>query len=214
MCRWITSGWVVRSWSVEGSSRLLWCQKALTWEDIEALQQRLRVHDSLVFVDAGYNSYEVYRQCARHGWTALMGDQRATFTHKRAQGPIQRFYSPVRKIAVARGLICRMHFWSNLNVKDVLARLRRNQDPSQGATWEIPEDVPEDYCLQMESEHRVKKNGKWAWEQIGSRGNHLFDCECLQVVAAVMMKLVGREAASEGVSETSEVLGKESKKGL
>lgn len=186
---------VVRSWSAEGASRLRWCDRVLTWEDIETAQAKHGVHDSLVFVDAGYNSYEVYRQCARRGWTALMGDQKATFLHRVAQGKkVERFYSPVRKIFISRGQVCRMHYWSNLNIKDILARLRRNQNPAEGATWEVPENVPEDYLAQMESEQRIKKNTKWVWEQIGSRPNHLWDCESMSVAAAVMLKVVGREA--------------------
>jgi hypothetical protein len=51
----------------------------------------------------------------------------------------------------------------------------------------------------MESEHRIRKNGKWIWERIGSRANHLWDAEVMQVVAATMLKLVGREAASAAV---------------
>lgn len=47
----------------------------------------------------------------------------------------------------------------------------------------------------MESEQRVKERGQWMWKQIGSRPNHLFDAEALQVVAATMLKIVGREAA-------------------
>lgn len=61
-----------------------------------------------------------------------------------------------------------MHFWSNLNVKDTLARIRRNQNPTDGATWEAPSDITEDYLKQMESEHRIKKGNTWQWEQIGS----------------------------------------------
>ena len=34
---------------------------------------------------------------------------------------------------------------------------------------------------------------KLLWKQIGSRPNHLWDCEAMQVVAVVMLKLVGRE---------------------
>lgn len=185
---------VVRSWSAEGASRLLWCERVVTWEDIEALQQRFAIHDSLVFVDAGYNSYEVYRQCARHGWTALMGAAYSTFAHKTPQGTVQRFYSPVRKIAVSRGLVCRMHYWSNLQIKDVLARLRREHADDGSPMWQVPDDVPEDYIQQMESEQRIKKNNKWIWQQIGSRPNHYFDCEAMNVVAAVMLKIIGREA--------------------
>jgi hypothetical protein len=79
----------------------------------------------------------------------------------------------------------------------MLARLRRNQDPERGPTWEIAEDAEEDYLAQMESEHRIRKGGKWLWEQIGKRPNHYWDCEAMQVAAAVMLKLVGREAVSD-----------------
>jgi hypothetical protein len=49
----------------------------------------------------------------------------------------------------------------------------------------------------MESEQRVRKGGKWLWERIGKRPNHYWDCESMQVAAAVMLKLVGREAVAE-----------------
>jgi hypothetical protein len=46
----------------------------------------------------------------------------------------------------------------------------------------------------MESERRVKKGGTWLWERIGKRGNHGLDLEAMQVCAAFMLKLIGREA--------------------
>ena len=189
---------VVRSWSVEGSSRLLWCERVLSWEDIDAVQKRFGVHSNLVFIDAGHAAYEVYRQCSERGWVALIGDRRATFVHKSKSGkPIQRFYSPSRKVVISHGRSCFVHYWSNLNIKDSLARLRRNQDPANGVTWEVPDNVSEDYLAQMESEHRVKDKGKWIWLQIGHRANHLWDCECMQVAAATMLKIIGRESVQE-----------------
>ena len=53
----------------------------------------------------------------------------------------------------------------------------------------------------MASEQRVRKGGKWLWERIGKRPNHYWDCESMQVAAAVMLKLVGREAAHDAHSE-------------
>ena len=100
---------------------------------------------------------------------------------------------------------CSVFYWSNLNCKDILARLRRNQRPEKGATWEVPDDIDDDYLAQMESEHRVKDGGKWLWKQIGSRPNHLWDCEAMQVVAVVMLKLVGREfSPADPVTETDD----------
>ena len=196
---------VVRSWSIEGSSRLVWCERVLTWEDVDQIQARFSIHPSLVFVDAGNATYEVYRQCAERGWVALIGDRRLTFVHKQKGGKaIQRFYSPRRRVVLSHQRACFVHYWSNLNIKDTLARLRRNQDPSQGATWEVPDDVPEDYLAQMESEQRIKEKNVWVWKQIGSRPNHYWDCESMQAAAATMLKIVGREAIEATLEEEDE----------
>ena len=183
---------VVRAWSINGSSRLLWHEKVLTWEDIEEIQKRFKILDNLVFVDAGYNSFEVYKYCGERNWIALMGDNRANFFHRLLNGKtVLRFYSPVKHIFISRYVKCRMHFWSNLNVKDTLARIRRNQNPADGATWEVPTDISEDYLKQMESEHRIKKGNSWIWEQIGNRPNHYLDCEAMNCAGALMLKIVG-----------------------
>ena len=186
---------VVRAWSINGSSRLLWHEKVLTWEDIEEIQKRFKILDNLVFVDAGYNSFEVYKHCGERNWIALMGDNRANFFHRLPNGKtVLRFYSPVKHIFISRYVKCRMHFWSNLNVKDTLARIRRNQNPADGATWEVPKDISEDYLKQMESEHRIKKGSSWIWEQIGNRPNHYLDCEAMNCAGALMLKIVGNNS--------------------
>ena len=179
---------VVRSWACDASSRLVYCAKLQTWEDVEILQNRFGVFPQLVFVDAGYSTFEVYRNCAKHNWTALMGDGRRDFPH-RVNGKItQRFYSTARHPLVSDRK-CRMHYWSNLGIKDTLARLRSNQNPDEGSTWEVPSDVPEEYLKMLDSEQRVKKGNSWEWRQIGKRPNHYWDCEAMQVYAAYMMKL-------------------------
>lgn len=188
---------VVRAWSINGSSRLLWHEKVLTWEDIEEIQKRFKILDNLVFVDSGYNSFEVYKHCGERNWIALMGDNRANFFHRLPNGKtVLRFYSPVKHIFISRYVKCRMHFWSNLNVKDTLARIRRNQNPSDGATWEVPTDISEEYLKQMESEHRIKKGNSWIWEQIGNRPNHYLDCEAMNCAGALMLKIVGNAQTS------------------
>lgn len=179
---------VVRSWACDASSRLVYCAKLQTWEDVEILQNRFGVFPQLVFVDAGYSTFEVYRNCAKHNWTALMGDGRRDFPH-RVNGKItQRFYSTARHPLVSDRK-CRMHYWSNLGIKDTLARLRSNQNPDEGSTWEVPSDVPEEYLKMLDSEQRVKNGNSWEWRQIGKRPNHYWDCEAMQVCAAYMMKL-------------------------
>ena len=188
---------VVRSWSADGSSRLVWNERLLTFDDIEVLQERFEIHPNLVFLDAGHATYDVYRQCSKKGWIALIGDRRLTFSHKtKEKGSIQRFYSPRRKVVLTNRQFCYVHYWSNLNIKDTLARLRRNQDSSRGATWEVPDDIDEDYLSQMESEHRIKEKNTWMWKQIGKRANHYWDCESMQTAAATMLKIIGAESVS------------------
>jgi hypothetical protein len=65
----------------------------------------------------------------------------------------------------------------------------------------VPEDVPELYLEHLESERRVNQNGKWLWEQIGSRPNHWLDCESMQVAAAYMVKLIGADLPGESGEE-------------
>jgi hypothetical protein len=150
-----------------------------------------------VFLDAGHATYDVYRQCSKKGWVALIGDRRLTFPHKaKEKGSIQRFYSPRRKVVLTNRQFCYVHYWSNLNIKDTLARLRRNQDPTKGLTWEVPDDIDEDYLSQMESEHRIKEKNTWMWKQIGRRANHYWDCEAMQAAAATMLKIIEAESVT------------------
>ena len=191
---------VVRSWALDGSSRLMDCAHVQTWEDIVTMQERYGIRANLVFVDAGYSTYEVYTRCAEHGWTALMGDKRNTFTHRPSGGkPVERFYSPKRSINLgyANGgtRSCDMFFWSNLGIKDALFRLRSNTTPP---LWEIPGNAPADYLDMLDSESRTYEKGRWVWRQIGNRPNHYLDCEAMQVCGAIMLKLVGSESSTGG----------------
>lgn len=203
---------VVRSFNERGDSRLMdWRggregdRSLLTWEDLDALAAEYGVTPRLVMVDAGDNTSRVYQECAKRGWTAMMGDRRATFTHfvtsedGKQKLRVERFYSPVRKVNLGQGMTARVHYFSNLNAKDILARLRRNQDPEEGTTWEVYGEVEDEYLRQMDSERRVKGvgNKKTAWSQVGKRPNHLWDCEVGCIVALLMLKLVGKEAIPE-----------------
>jgi hypothetical protein len=103
-----------------------------------------------------------------------------------------------------------MFYWSNLNIKDALSRIRRNQDPSRGPTWEVPvealAEVESDekkiaYLSQLESEMRIKDGDKWQWSRIQKRPNHLLDCEAMATVFAFMLKILGRETEQEAAED-------------
>ena len=45
----------------------------------------------------------------------------------------------------------------------------------------------------MQSEHRTTgETGRPIWVQIGDRPNHIWDCEVMGILPALMAKLVGR----------------------
>jgi len=204
---------VARSWSPQGSSRLLeWKgglkgeKSLLLWDDVEAFRKKWNIKPSLVFVDNGFDTSNVNLECAARGYTALQGSSRHTFTHRvtkkdksgiKRRTNVERYFSPLRKIALGKkGVIARVHYWSNLHIKDTLARLRSNQDPSEGSTWEVFDGVESAYLRQLDAEQRVKdeKTGKPKWSLIGKRPNHLLDCEAMQVVGATILRILGVDA--------------------
>lgn len=186
---------VIRSWAANGASRLLHCERLYSWDALEGLRLRFGVSPSLTFLDCGYKTFEVYAKCAEHGYYALMGDRRSTYVHKGKNGKsVLRYYSPKRRVSVSRDRVASMFYWSNLNIKDCLARLRKN---TEGSTWEVPRDAPQDYLDMLDSERRVFERGRWLWKQVQNRANHYFDCEAMQVAAATMLKLVGSESVND-----------------
>ena len=59
----------------------------------------------------------------------------------------------------------------------------------------VSPEVSEHFKTQMYSEHKkqlVRKDGKiiWQWTRISNRPNHLWDCFCMQIVAACLARLI------------------------
>ena len=202
--------YVVRAWAINGNSRLIDCGQLHTEADILDVQAKYEVDKDLVFLDVGGRLGTVTSGpiCIRHGFVGLRGDQRESWNHlvrdkdtRQITGRIRRFYSPRVDRACGGTKTFREHYFSTLNIKDILNRLRHNQDPARGATWEVFAGVPDEYLKQMESERRTKKGNSWEWQIVGRRANHLWDCEVMQTCVAVMLKVIGRETMS--VAETS-----------
>jgi hypothetical protein len=81
--------------------------------------------------------------------------------------------------------------WSNPTCKDILANLR----DGNGAEWLAYAEAGEDYQAQMFSEKKVQRHDRvgqvvYEWRKIGKRQNHLWDCECMQIVAALMGRVL------------------------
>lgn len=189
---------VCRAWARSGESKLVWEGKMLTFEEIHDLQLRLQIKGWRVLIDSGYNATQIYEQCVKYKWIALKGEDREYFSHHKKGKSFRRIYSTQQRGDPGIGKStqgmksCPLFLWSNSAAKDILDRLKRNQ----GALWGIYKDVSAEYLSQMDSEtkklkhHRETGKERYVWVRIGRRPNHLWDCECMQIVAANMTGLL------------------------
>jgi hypothetical protein len=220
---------VVRAWSTYGASRLKYAGRVLSYEDIEKLAADYNVPSQCVFIDSSYDTRKVYYECAKrnivaknpyskqpdwYGWRALNGEAEARkgFTKKKGKYTISlpysaepRYIDPLNGTAKAGSAgYCKLTFWSNIEIKDILKRLR----DGKGAEWVAYEGVPKDWEEQMFSERRIRVYDKfnketYKWDRIGKRPNHLWDCECMQIVAACIAGIIGGETEAEAIKDNT-----------
>jgi hypothetical protein len=74
-----------------------------------------------------------------------------------------------------------------------------NLREGKGASWTALPDSGQEYELQMFSERRRERPDKagqpvYEWHRVGKRANHIWDCECMQVTAAMMAKCLAEVA--------------------
>jgi hypothetical protein len=207
-----------RAWAGDGETRQLARKRLESWEEVAAFQAEWKVKDQHVFVDCGYEQTRVAAECVKHGhvgsvggrkvwlcWVALKGVRQETFTHTNPQTKIsdKRVYSELDYLTPnigqgGGGYRCPFFAWSNLSVKDIL---RRHRDGEAAKFLSLPDtDPPSDvwsYTAQMNSEIRVKErddNGKQVsiWRPVNNRRpNHYWDCEAMQIVAALVCGIIG-----------------------
>ena len=191
---------VVRVWLRNGYSRLIWCGKVLTVDQLREMQTRLKVPEKRCLLDAG-NSFhgKVYDVCARYGWTALVGRAEDWFTVRGPDGKaLRRYYSapdkvvaPTTRDAAGKRVFVLFFYWASDPIKDILGHLRNTGSP----VWEFPKDAPPEYIRHMNSERKRQtvdkrtKKTRLRWVATG-RDNHLWDAEAMNVVAAQMLGLL------------------------
>ena len=185
--------WVVaRAWAEGGASRLLTFRRATSFEEIREIQQEFKIADSRVFLDVGYQRERVLVQCAKYGWIGMRGEDTDSYPHElQGGGKVKRVYSKPTRISSTGRVSPPVFRWSNPSVKDMLHVLKTGR----GQAWDVCSlgEMADTYARQIDSERKQEqqdKNGKprLIWKQI-RRDNHGWDCECMQLVAALICKL-------------------------
>lgn len=199
---------VIRAFRFDGSSRLLYEGKVWTEGAIREKQLAYGIKDKLVGIDAQYDTPKIYRMCAKYGWTAMHGSREAGFKHyssDKRKKPVTKFVSKVEEASLGGGKKASYIFWSNEKIKDILTALRTGQ----GVPWEVPRDISPVYLKQIDSE--VKKDFvNPTTKQIEKRyvrvykHNHLWDCECEQIVFAYSIGLLGDYMVTENPDSEGE----------
>lgn len=193
---------VIRDWAKDGRSRGRWAGRIETWDDLEALREQHEIRQPCVFVDSAFATREVYFSCCRFGYVALRGSDSESFTWSEHGKRTQRAYSKPERGDPAGGgrwdastlarRTCPVIKFSAPTCEDILAALRKTQ-PAQ---WEFPKDFPVEWHQHMAS--TVKKRVRNAvtgatsfkWVVPKGKDNHLRDCEKMQVVAALLAKVL------------------------
>ena len=200
--------YVIRDWKKSGESRLVKWGHCATWAEVRAIQLEYKIKDQSVAVDSGMIATSVYAKCIEYGhvgiykgrkvylsWIAFKGYDATDFAHSDGS---KRLYSeetrgdPAVGKEQSKGRTCPLYRWSNFSIKNILTYLR----DGKGIKWAVNTD-DEEYQKQMNSEvltptidKRTNKQ-KMIWvERVGFQ-NHAWDCECMQLVLAVMAGCIG-----------------------
>jgi len=198
---------VIRDWKI-GASALLWEGRVELDEDLEALRLEYDVPPPLVWVDSGdgMTVLDVYRMCAKYGYTAIKGEARTRYTHQEGLDKVSRRYSP-EQVATVTGsdggqYNISLVLYSKQGIRDLLQYARTSAD----FEYQIPEDVSPEYRAHNEAERLVSwhipKTGQEVkiWRQFKKR-NDLFVCECYQALLAEVMGIIGAVEVEERPEE-------------
>ena len=180
---------VIRGWRFDSSSRLLYFSRTQTVEQLVDLAALFHVEQQLVFEDTGYFPDGGYADCARYGWTALKGSGELSFPIEVNGAKFRRMWSQAVRIQKDARFIPLVH-WASDPIKDVLHNVRSGK----GAKWETPDDLSPEYENHMSGDRKKafenKKSGRqeWRWQRV--HANHAWDCEAMQIAAALMTNVL------------------------
>jgi len=204
----------LRAFGYRESSWLVTYGKLETFDDIveimlekeyETMDGRM-LKSSLVNIDSGYRTDEVYQFCRDHpGKTRpIKGEAHLAGAHISV--------SHIDRQGFKKGFTGSIMLWKlDTNYfKDKLSALIHPQ-PGDLREWYVPETVSEAYLSHLTAEHKTivrnKRTGKTleAWEPVSeNRANHLLDVETYILAAAEMRRVFAMKRRAEAPELTPE----------
>ena len=205
--RWVE----IRAYRHDGSSRQVYFGRVNTKEGCRAIQQQYKVPDRCVWQDARYEKHEVFKECIEYGWIAIFGSPQNSWAHytktSRDSDPVKVTlpYSPIQMAEVpgASRRVAYIHFNEDY-FSDILANLIGGK----AAGWDHPDDWSQQHQEHLLNKQKIEKRpGVFNWETVKSLPDHGFDTSKMQVVFAVMMKLLtaGSAALAGDLTRTTPV---------
>jgi hypothetical protein len=190
----------VRDWAPGPQSRLVWAGRLETWNDARKLQSEHGVTDARVFVDSGHFTDTVYQQCCRFDWNAIKGEKAASgFTADTVDAKLRVPVIEANGDGVPMSLpmdaqvrSCALYRVSEEMTAEQLHLFRTGR--ANG--WSNPRNAPKDYVDQLAARvRRARQNPRtgqtiWEWVTINRCGEHLWDCERIQIAAAYLGRLL------------------------
>lgn len=192
---------LIRAYSADGKSRLVDWAYVNTIEEVDVFLKTREVVAPFTFIDSGDQQDFVHRVAARMGWNCTRGLKKNEYPwpQRMEDGTIRvrtRPYSKPREVEPFKGSITRVYYFGNLPFKDLLWRLRRSGIHQHAL------DAGETYSKQMAAERRVKTAaGAPVWRGPKARANHLWDCETILMLPALVLGLAGEDKRTMGEVE-------------
>ncbi len=175
--------WLIRAWGYGFRSQLIHLGVCRTFDELyqaafsakfQVIGASNLVQPTAMLIDSGGNrTNEVYEFALR--------DRGRIFPIKGSSWVMKR---PWNMTTLSNGVVLRT--LDTGFYKDMLARLIQDADKT---LWQVHNQVTEDYCLQMSSEHKIldRKTNRQSWvTKTTGAANHWWDIETYQCAAADM----------------------------
>ncbi len=187
--------YVIRAFNQFGKSRLIMFGRAVSTLELENIRRAYNVPLVNSMIDSGHKASEVYKFCLSAQWKAFKGDDAEHFFFRsvKLNKTLRRiwertFVDPYMGTAMAKKKSLPLFRFCNNPTKDLLMTYMTGL----AGEWSIPKRTPREYLKQITAERREEVQDlhgrlKFVWKR-KVRDNHLWDCELMIMVAAVINK--------------------------